>query len=305
METQQIVIIGAGVAGALFMYITGYFMASRKNKAAIAELTEDFELDIESVQRENDSLKKQLNRSVQGHRETHRAYVALKNDYVRFREFFNKIKHNNASLSMNYAKLQQEYTRINYDRASLLKKMDSYQKISIPTSQEYQKTKQELAAMQSTLEKQQQSYETMRQSQTKLDEDKKKLFTKLQKVYSAYKNMSTKATILQKKADETDMVRSEKDTISIKYKEALDDLKRLSEQNEQLETLQNEKNDPAEKSEKLKAQVDEIESLRRENTTLRKQNKELVSLQEKASSLESENTILLVKDIVTGKPSRP
>ncbi len=304
METQQIVVIGAGIAGALFMYITGYFMASRKKNAAIAELTEDFELDIGSMQRENDSLKQQLNRSVHGHNETHRAYVSLKNDYIRFREFFNKIKHNNASLSMNYAKLQQEYTRINYDRASLHKKMDSYRKITIPTSQEYQKTKQELAEMQSTLQQQQQDYESIRQSQTKLTEDKKKLFTKLQKVYSAYKNISTKANILQKKADETDTVRSEKDTISMKYKEALDDLMRLSDQNEQLETLQNERNNLATHIEKLQSQVDKIESLRRENTMLREQNIELASFQEKVSSLESDNAILRTQNIVIEKPAR-
>ncbi|RLG31063.1 hypothetical protein DRN98_06845, partial [Methanosarcinales archaeon] len=123
MEAQQIILIVAGAVGALFMYFTGYFIATRKKKSAIAELKEEFELDIESLERQNELLKQRLARSTQAHTETHRAYTAMKNDYIRFREFFDKIKENNASLSMNYAKLQREYTRINYDRATLLKKI--------------------------------------------------------------------------------------------------------------------------------------------------------------------------------------
>ena len=187
-------------------------------------------------------------------------------------------------------------------RAAILKKIKSTSSLSLPTPQDYQKTKQELSSTRTNLLKQQQEIESLRKTHDTLSEEKKRILEKLQKVYNAYKKISSKATQLQQKAKITDTVKLEKEKLHSMYTETLEKLRRHEKNTEALQRVENEKNELALKIDVLQAQIAEMESIREENKILFEQNQKIDALQRNLSLMESENAVLRAKSMVIDKP---
>lgn len=298
----QIVIVFVIAAVAVIMYIIGYSIATRNKKSAITTLIDEYDSDVKSLRAESNLLNQKLNIASQEQSKIYEAYSVIRKNYEECRQYIDKLISYDTALTQSYNKLRNDFAVVNSDRNSLLKKLKSSGALPSPSSQEYHKTKQELSTIQSTLLEKHSENVILRKTHSTLTEEKKRILEKLKKVYNAYKNVSTKATILQHKARQTDTALFEKDKLSMMYNETLEKLKQKEKQTEQLETLENEKTDLSLKIEVLKAQVDEIESIRQENKILFEQNRKIESLQKNLSMLESENAVLRAKCLVVEKP---
>ena len=300
--TTQIVILCISTVVALIMYITGYSIAKRNKKSAIAALIDEHDSEVKSIRTESNLLKQKLNIALQEQGKTYDAYIDISKNYEKSRQYIDQLISYDAELAQNYNKLRNDFMVANSDRNSLIKKIKSLEILPSPSTHEYHKTKLELSSTQSTLLEKHQENVTLRKTHSTLTEEKKRILEKLKKVYDAYKNISIKTNKLQQKAKQTDTILLEKDKLSVMYNETLEKLKQKEKQTEQLEISENEKTDLSLKIEVLKAQIDEIESIRQENKILFEQNNKIKSIQNKLSMLESENAVLRAKCMVVENP---
>ena len=300
--TPQIFIYLSVPVVAIGMFIVGYLVAAYKKKASIADMINEYDGALASLSEERDTLRQQLNESLNAQRETYHAYASANNNFLRSRQYIEKLLNYDKSLAQNFARMQQDYARLYNERASLLKKIKSTSSLSLPTPQDYQRTKQELTQTRANLFNQRQEIESLRKTHSTLSEEKKMILGKLQKVYSAYKKISSRATQLQQIAKITDTLRLEKDKLHSMYAETLEKLKQHERQTELMQRVENERNEMALKIDVLQAQIAEMESIREENKILFEQNQKIDALQRNLSLLESENAVLRAKNLVIEKP---
>lgn len=290
---------------ALLTFLLGHMIASHKKRPSMSNgnaLLKEYEINLRKLNEEKIALKQQLNESIKAQSESYHAYLDANSKYMHSREYIENLLSYDTTLAQNFARMQYDYTRMYNERAALLKKIKQTSALSLPTPQDYQKTKEELSCSRTNLLKQQQENESLRKTHDKLSEEKKRILEKLQKVYNAYKSISSKATKLQQKAKITDTIRLEKDKLHSLYTETVEKLKHHEKKTESMRKLENEKNELALKIEVLQAQIAEMESIREENKILFEQNKKIEVLQRNLSMMESENAVLRAKNLVIDKP---
>ncbi len=279
------------LVASIAMYTVGYSLSSRKHTAVISKIVDDYDYQIQNMRKEKNNAKQQLSQVLHAYNKTFRVYKAIKGDYTKLRDFYERVKDHNHKLSTHFNKLHQEYKQISFDRDSLIDKMQSYEQAPILSSHDFMKTKEELTQAKETA--------------ASLSESRQELATKLKKVYSAYKSVHAKAVGFKKKASLTDKIQTEKVKLMKKYMDAKKDLEAHSIRIDELDTLENERNELAIKVEVLQSQVDEIEKLRQDNNTLAAQAEEANSLRDRVNTLEQENDSLRSLGITLQPAQKP
>jgi len=297
MGTAAIFILIAA-SFALLMYYIGYSLASRKRKKSLVAIINEYDSDIKCLREENSNLAGHLEYAISSKNQVYNAFLTLNNEYIQCREYIDTLLNHDATIKQNYSLLHDQIKLIDQERAGLMKKMESYEKVVLPVSQDYHRTKYELTATQSNLVEQQQENMLLRKTHTTLSEEKKQILEKLQKVCVAYKVVSSKAEKLQNKARVADTVTLERDTLSTKYHQAVQKLNQQQKQIEKLRALELEKSELLLQNDLLKARLEETESIIPENRQLREQ---IESQRKKIAALETENGTYQAKDFVIEK----